>query len=191
MKPDFDVIFMTGPQGSGKGTQDRRLAQRLDFFLWDMGAILREMLRVGGPFAARLAPIDQGMLLDDDVIIDVMKERLPGIPEGKGIIFDGVPRRMGQAQFLLEWLRAHGRSAMIGICIDLPHEESVARLLQREKVEGRPDDTPERIERRLRAFDEESRPMLDYLKTQMRVIDIDGMPPVDEVEREIDVALGI
>ena len=191
MKPDFEVIFMVGPQGSGKGTQDRRLARRLDFFLWDMGAILRNMVHTGGPRAERLAPINEGMLLDDEVIIDVLKERLSDIPQGKGVIFDGVPRRMAQAEFLLSWLRAHGRRDMVGICIDLPHEESVARLMKREKIEGRPDDTPERIERRLRAFDEESRPMLEYLKTQMRFITVDGLPPAEEVEREIDAALGI
>ncbi len=182
---------MVGPQGSGKGTQDRRLAKRLDFFLWDMGAILRDMLDAGSPHAERLAPINEGMLLDDEVIIDVLRERLSDIPQGKGVIFDGVPRRMAQAEFLLSWLRAHGRRDMVGICIDLPHEESVARLMKREKIEGRPDDTPERIERRLRAFDDESRPMLEYLKTQMRFVTVDGMPPVEEVEREIDAALGI
>src|SRR5580698_1415570 len=107
---NYDAIFMTGPQGSGKGTQDKRLAAKLDFFLWDTGAILRQILTEKTPLAEKVSIINSGKFLSDELLIEVLKDRLAAVPQSKGIIFDGVPRRMGQAEFLLGWLREHGRA---------------------------------------------------------------------------------
>src|SRR5690349_16705033 len=98
---DFNVIFVAGPQGCGKGTQGKKLAEKLGFLFWGMGGMLRAILKEGGPLAAKIQVIDDGTLLSDELIIEVLKERLPAVPPGKGIIFDGVPRRLGQAEFLI------------------------------------------------------------------------------------------
>jgi adenylate kinase len=161
---DFDAILILGPQGSGKSTQGKRLAAKLGFFFWDTGKILREILKEGGPLAERVAPIEQGILLSDETIIEVAKERLADIPSTQGIIFDGIPRRIGQAQFLVGFLKAQNRKRTVSIFIDLPREDSYARLSRRAGVEKRADDTPEGIATRLKYY---------------------------EVAREIDTALGL
>lgn len=191
MTLDVDVIFMAGPQGSGKGTQSKRLAKRLDFFLWDMGAILRGIIQAKGPLWEKIDVINHGQLLGDEVLIQVLERHLPSIPEGKGVIFDGVPRRMGQAQFLIDWLRVHNRTRLLTISIDLSREESIARLKKRATIEGRADDTMKSIERRLDLFEEDTVPVLAHLKNETRYIEIDGRPSIEEVEREIDTALGM
>ncbi len=192
MTPDFDVIFMTGPQGSGKGTQGKRLAAKLDFFLWDTGAALRAIAAQDTPLGKEVAGIiNNGNFLSDELLIEILKDRLPGILKGKGVIFDGVPRRIGQAEYLLHYLREQGKNRMVTISIDVPREESVKRLLIRAEVEGRADDTPESIDKRLRFFEDVVKPMMEYLKKETKYIDIDGVPSIDEVEREIDEALGI
>lgn len=96
---DLQVIFIVGPQGSGKGTQGKRLADKLGFLFWGMGDVLRE-IQSDIVFASKIAMLNRGTLLPDDLIIEILKNRLPKIPAEKGIIFDGVPRRVGQAEFL-------------------------------------------------------------------------------------------
>ncbi len=192
MTPDFDVIFMTGPQGSGKGTQGKRLAAKLDFFLWDTGAALRAIASQDTPLGKEVAGIiNNGNFLSDDLLIEILKDRLPEILKGRGVIFDGVPRRIGQAEYLLNYLKEQGKHRMMTVSIDVPREESLKRLLLRAETEGRADDTPERIEKRLRFFEEVVKPMMEYLKKETKYVEIDGTPSVDEVEREIDAALGI
>jgi adenylate kinase len=189
---DFDVIFMAGPQGSGKGTQGKRLAAKLDFFSWDTGAELRAIAAQDTPLGREVAGIiNGGQFVSDELLNKIMAERLPLIPEGQGMIFDGVPRRMGQAEFLLGYLKSQPRKGMVTISIELPREESVKRLLLRAATEGRVDDTPESIDKRLQFFDEVITPVMEVLKKETNYIVIDGRPTMDEVETEINAALGI
>jgi adenylate kinase len=188
---DFDVIFIAGPQGSGKGTQGKKLADKLGFLFWGMGATLREIKEEHSPIAIQLDGVDGGTLLPDAIIIEILKDRLPRIPAGQKIIFDGVPRRLGQADFLVSYLREHGYKSMATIFLDLPREESVKRLLLRAKHEDRVDDTPEAIETRFKFYDFEMKPTLDYLRNETAFFDIDGSPSADEVEKSIDAAFGI
>jgi adenylate kinase len=188
---DFDVIFIAGPQGSGKGTQGKKLADKLGFLFFGMGATLREIKEEHSPLAAQLSGVDGGTLLSDAVIIEILKDRLPRIPAGQKIIFDGVPRRLGQADFLVSYLRERGYKSIATIFLDLPREESVKRLLFRAKHEDRVDDTPEAIETRFKFYDVEMKPTLDYLRHETAFFDIDGSPSADEVEKGIYAALGI
>jgi len=183
---DFDVIFIAGPQGSGKGTQGKKLADKLGFLFWGMGGMLREIMKENTPLAQRISVIDRGTLLPDDLIIEVLKAQLPAIPREQGIIFDGVPRTVGQAEFLVPFLREQGREHMATIFLDLPREESVKRLLLRAQHETRVDDTPEGIETRFRYYDEMMAPTFAYLKQETKFITIDGRPSVEEIEKSIE-----
>jgi adenylate kinase len=190
MKPD--IIFMTGPQGSGKGTQSRILAPKLGFYYWEMGAILRQNLDwrlKSGPTVGEL--INEGHLLSDDQIMEVFYKRFPQVPKGQGILFDGLPRRIGQARELLTFLRKQGRGPFATVYLDLDADHSMERLLKRVEIEGRPDDTPEKISFRLRQFEESTRPMFDYLKKETEYLEIDGRPDVDAVAVSVAAALGI
>ncbi|HUC31302.1 MAG TPA: nucleoside monophosphate kinase, partial [Candidatus Paceibacterota bacterium] len=100
---DYNIIFIAGPQGSGKGTQGKRLAEKLGFLFWEMGGTLRAILASDSPLGRKISAIDHGTLLSDELIIEVLKDQLPLIPRDRGIIFDGVPRRLVQGQFLVEY----------------------------------------------------------------------------------------
>ncbi len=189
---DHDIIFVAGPQGSGKGTQGKRLAEKLGFLFWEMGGTLRAILAEGGPLAGKIRAIDHGKLLDDDLIIEILREKLSLIPRGSGVIFDGVPRRIRQSEFMIGWWRDRGKEGrMATVFIDLSRDECKRRLLARAEIEGRADDTPEAIDQRFRDFDDEIHAAMEYLKDHTRFITIDGAPAPDVVAAEIQAALGI
>jgi adenylate kinase len=188
---NYNIIFVAGPQGSGKGTQGKRLAEKLGFLFWEMGATLRAILAEGGPLAEKISVINHGTLLSDELIIEVLKDRLSLTSHEKGIVFDGVPRRLGQGQFLVEYLKEHGMDTMATIFIDVPREECVKRLLLRAHHEARVDDTPEAIARRFRDYDEAIKPAMDYLREHTTFITIDGTPTPDEIAANINKALGV
>ncbi len=188
---DFDTVLVLGPQGSGKGTQGKLLAEKLGFLFWEMGGILREIEAGDTPLAKKISVMDQGVLLTDELIIEVAKAKLATIPADRGIIFDGIPRRMGQAEFLVNFLKGQKRKKPVTVFLELPREETFKRLLLRAQKEGRADDTPEGINERLRAYEEATVPMIEYLKKETTFITIDGRPSIEEIEKNIDAALGI
>ncbi len=135
--------------------------------------------------------IDQGVLLNDELLLKVVKSKLAEIPADKGVIFDGIPRRIGQAEFLLSELQKQGRGSLVTLFIDLPKEESVNRLLLRAQKENRPDDTREKIEFRLQQYYQDTLPVVDFLRQRSNFFEIDGRPGVEEVEKNINQALGL
>ena len=183
---------MLGPQGSGKGTQACLLAKKMGFFFWDMGAILRanrDFMLANGEKVYEIT--DSGRYLSDPQLLEILNFKLPDIPEGKGIIFDGVPRRIGQAEFILKWLAERDKKNLVTIFLSLPREESLRRLLLRAKIEKRLDDTPTAIQSRLKLYEEATLPIIDYMKTHTEFIEIDGQPSIFEVTKEIDKAIGL
>jgi adenylate kinase len=189
---NFDTIFFIGPQGSGKGTQARSLAERLGFFYWEMGGILRSVATEDTDLGRKTKNlIDNGVLLPDDLLLEIIKVRLAGLPPDQGLIFDGVPRRLGQAEFLLGHLTQIHHTKMATVFLELPHEESLNRLLLRARTENRKDDTREAIEFRLQQYEKDTVPVLDYLRQHTEFFSIDGQPDIDEVTAAINHALGI
>ncbi len=188
----LNTIFFIGPQGSGKGTQAKLLARKLDFFYWEMGGILREVAASKTPLGQKVKSlIDSGTLLKDDDLYEVVKMRLKDLPNTKGVIFDGIPRRLGQAEFLLGYLKEQGRKDFVTLYVSLPKEQSIKRLLERAEVEKRADDTLEKIEFRLQQYMEETVPVLEYLNQNSIFFEIDGSPSVEEVTKKINQALEI
>jgi adenylate kinase len=186
----FDTIFFIGPQGSGKGTQARLLAEQLGFFYWEMGGILREVAKSGTELGNKVgALIDQGVLLTDDILLEVVKQKISDVPKEQGIIFDGIPRRLGQAQYLLDYLHSIGHQQYVTMFIDLPRTESLARLMKRAEVEHRKDDTEEKINFRLDQYEKDTLPVLDFLRGKSSFITIDGRPAIEEVTEAINTAL--
>jgi adenylate kinase len=189
---ECNVIFMIGPQGSGKGTQAKMLADRLGLYSWDTGAILRESREhtfADGRTVGEI--IDSGGLLADEQVLEVAKERLATIKPSQGVVFDGIPRRIGQAEFLMDFLKGQGRTTFCTIFLNVPREESIKRLLKRAEVQHREDDTLEAIEYRLDQYEEATVPVLDYLRERSTFIEIDGRPDIAEVTKEIVSALGL
>jgi len=130
-------------------------------------------------------------LLDDATIFEIVDKKLPAILQGKGIVFDGMPRRFAQADHLMNMMKVAGKERVATVFLSLPHGESLKRLVRRAEIEGRVDDTKERIEFRLEQYEKETVPVLDYLKKTTRFFEIDGTPPPAGVTQEIAKALGI
>lgn len=189
---DLNTIFFIGPQGSGKGTQAKLLAKKLGFFHWDMGGILREVASSGSDLGKKVKEqIDSGVLLGDDLLLEVAKAKLSTINAHMGVVFDGIPRRLWQAEFLMEFLKAQGRSNFAAIFLDIPKDETLKRLLLRAEKEKRADDTKEKIEFRLQQYYEDTIPVVEYLKKQTSFFEIDGQPEINEVTTNINKALGL
>jgi adenylate kinase len=189
---DFNAIIFIGPQGSGKGTQAKLFAEKLGFFYLGTGAMLREIATHDDELGKKVAEtINQGILLDDVTIFKVVEEAVATVPQDKGIVFDGIPRRPVQAEYLINFLKTAHRDRLATVYLSLPHDESVNRLVKRAAIEGRKDDTREHIVFRLEQYEKETVPVLDYLKKTTQFFEIDGTPPPGGVTQEIAKALDV
>ena len=215
---NFDAFIFIGPQGSGKGTQAKILAQKLGAAYIEMGGLFREIAAQDTEFGRYVkSTIEQGKLMTDQDVENVLKQKLESLDPGKKMIFDGIPRRMGQADFIIDYLDHHGhdKEHIASIFITLPREESIRRLSMRrtcevcgtptiwsgdpvqvcEKCGGkliqRKDDTPEAIDVRLQAYENDTLPVVDFLESRTTFFEIDGRPPIEAVTEEIDKTLRI
>lgn len=186
----LNTIFFIGPQGSGKGTQAKLLASKLNFFHWDNGSILRETAKKDTVLGRQVKDlVDKGIYLPDDLLMQVAEEKLNSIAPEQGVIFDGIPRRQSQAEFILNFLKIQGRNNFVTIFLNLPKEKTLERLLNRAMIEGRADDNKEAIEKRLDQYYKETLPVLEYLKQNTTFFEIDGSPKVEEVTAKINDTL--
>lgn len=190
--PKYDAIFMVGPQGSGKGTQGKVLAEKLGYFYWEMGEILREEAKKDTPFGRKVKSlIDAGHLLEDDELYRVLNSELPEVIKHQRILFDGVPRRVGQGAYLIHYLTQNGFTQFATVVIDVPKDESIKRLLERAHHEFRTDDTPEKIAYRLDLYDRETKPVIKFLQGIGDLFSIDGVGSIEEVTQRINSALKV
>lgn len=189
---NLNTIFFIGPQGSGKGTQAKILSAKLNFFYWEMGGILRQIATEPTALGQKIkGMIDNGVLLSDSDLYEVLDTKLETLPKEQGVIFDGVPRRLAQAEHLIKALKGFGRTDFTTLFINLPKEESLNRLLKRAEIEKRADDTREKIEYRLEQYQKDTVPVLSYLKSQGEFFEIDGRPEVETVTQNINKVLNL
>ena len=156
------------------------------------GDMLREMRELDTPVARELrAVLDRGDLVDDELMIDLIRDRLSRGDTVAGFVLDGFPRTLAQAEALNELLRELGRDLDIVFDLQVPKREMLLeRLLRRAAEEGRSDDTPEVIERRLELYESETAPLVDYYRThQANVVGIHADRSVDEVFHEVEQSL--
>jgi len=132
-----------------------------------------------------------GALVPDERIVRVIEERLRQPDAKRGVLLDGFPRTVLQAKALDAMLERQGRAVDIVLCLDVPRGLLVERILKRAREEGRVDDTPETVEKRMEVYERETAPVLDYYskRPRTRVITIDGVGTVDGVRRRIRDAL--
>jgi adenylate kinase len=185
-------ILVLGPQGSGKGTQAQRIKAMYGLPHIASGDMLREMRELDTPAAGELrAVLDRGELVNDELMIELIRDRLSRGDTVGGFVLDGFPRTMPQAEALNELLRELGRDLDVVFDFQVPDREVLLeRLLGRAAQEGRSDDTPEVIERRLELYDQETAPLVEYYRShQANVVGVHADRTMDEVFREIDDAL--
>lgn len=180
-------IVMIGPPGSGKGTQSKRLAESLGIPHLSTGDMLREVGRSETAMGKRVALVlEKGNLASDDLIMDLLSERIAQPDCAGGCLFDGVPRTEAQARAIDELLeKQQQRQVSLAIEMQVPDEELVRRVAERQANEGRSDDTPETLRRRLKIFQEQTVPIREYYQARNVLSTIDGLGTLDEVTARI------
>ena len=180
-----DVVFF-GPPGSGKGTQASRLASTLGIPQVSTGDLLRSNVARGTNLGKVARPImESGALVPDDLVTQMLKERIEAPDAATGALFDGYPRTVPQAEELDRLLRIEGRSLTAVLFIDVPDPVIVGRLVKRAEVEGRADDTPETVAARLRVYREKTEPLAERYRSLGLFHRIDGDRLVDEVAFDV------
>jgi adenylate kinase len=183
-------LVLLGAPGSGKGTQATRLREHLQVPHVSTGELLRAAVSAGTPLGLQArAVMDSGSLVSDDIVLGMLEERLLQADTGNGFILDGYPRNLAQAR-ALDALLAKIRQPMdIAVQLDVAQELLVGRLSGRASVEGRADDNPDAVRKRLRVYDEQTAPVVDYYRNTGKLVCLDGVGSVDEVFTRIAEAI--
>lgn len=185
-------VLLLGPQGSGKGTQAKRIASTYGIPHIATGDIIREMKELDSDLGRELKEVyDRGDLVSDELIIRLISDRLGRGDTVPGFVLDGFPRTMPQAVALDALLDELGRGIDVVLEFHVPdREQLLGRMLKRAAEENRSDDTPEAIGRRLELYDRETAPLTEYYRTSRgNVCGIHADRPVEDVFREIETTL--
>jgi len=183
-------IILLGPPGSGKGTQGARLASSMGVVRVATGDLLREAVHDRTPLGVRAKSyMEQGLLVPDEIILGLIGEVL-ATPEARGgIIMDGFPRTIPQAEAVDELHKSRGQSVDHVLTFHVPEEELVNRMLGRAAEQGRSDDTPEAIRRRLAVYREQTEPLIAFYRERSTLSEVLGTGTVEEVGNRVDQAL--
>jgi adenylate kinase len=183
-------ILLLGPQGSGKGTQAKRISAEYGIPHVATGDMLREAIAAGTELGRKVKPIlARGDLVPDEDMISLIRERLSRDDTVDGFVLDGFPRTMAQAEALDAMLREIGRELTIVFELQLPEEVCMERLLRRARLEGRVDDTPEVVKHRLDLYHRETEPLIEHYRATGKLVGIHADRPIPEVFAEIQEAL--
>lgn len=183
-------VLVLGPQGSGKGTQARLIADAYEIPHVSTGEMLRQAIASGSDLGRRVQPIvDAGELVPDELMVELIRTRLATEDAGSGFVLDGYPRTVAQAEALDALLREVGRRLDIVLELQVPEAVSVDRLMKRARLEGRADDTPEAIRTRLELYRRHTEPLLEHYRARGIVVGIHAGREVPEVFAEIQEAL--
>ena len=183
-------LLIVGPQGSGKGTQGVRIAQAFGVPAVSTGDVFRSAVAAGTELGEQVkAVIEAGHLVSDELTSAVVRDRLAEPDTAGGFLLDGYPRNIAQVRDLDAFLE--GRDEELDAVIELvvPREESIARLSQRAKEQGRTDDTEEVIANRLAIYERETAPILGVYHARGIVDEVDGVGTLDEVTDRVIASL--
>lgn len=179
------LIFLGAP-GAGKGTQAQTLALHWDIPHISTGDILRGAMKERSPLGVKAQSyVDRGELVPDQLLLDIMEERLSQPDAQSGWILDGFPRNVNQASFLEQLLQKLTQDSVRAVNLDVPDEVLVSRLLGR----GRADDTEEVIRRRLEVYREQTLPLIDFYRDRQQLMSIDGNQPLEKVTADLQELL--
>jgi adenylate kinase len=184
-------ILLLGPPGAGKGTQGVRLAERLGLPKFATGDLLRDAVKRGTPVGLRArAVMEAGQLVSDDIIMGVVRDELAKAEAKNGVIFDGVVRTVPQAESVTAVLHELGRRMDHVLFFDVPDAEILARIEKRLTVEGRADDDPKALATRLKAYREQTAPVLEWYRRRGTVHMIPAVGTIDDIANRVQAILG-
>ncbi|HWJ75937.1 MAG TPA: adenylate kinase [Kaistia sp.] len=186
-------LILLGPPGAGKGTQSARLVKQYGIPQLSTGDMLRAAVAAGTPIGVRAKAImDAGNLVSDDVVIGIVADRIEQPDARKGFILDGFPRTIAQADALEAMLASKGLKLDLVVELVVDHSKLIDRIVKRAdetKARGEPvrkDDDPEVFKTRLAAYERDTAAIAPYYKARGRLVEIDGMRPIDEVWGDIE-----
>jgi adenylate kinase len=186
----MDILLM-GPPGAGKGTQGALLAERLGLPKFATGDLLRDAVRRGTPIGLQAkAVMEAGHLVSDDIIMGVVREELAKPEAAQGVIFDGVVRTIPQAEGVARLLAERGRKIDFVLFFDVSDQEILDRLGRRRSIEGRADDDPAAVATRLKAYRDQTAPVLDWYRNHGSVHLVQAIGPVPEIAERVRKVLG-
>jgi len=183
-------VLLLGPQGAGKGTQAKRISAEYGVPHIASGEILRAEMDAGTELGERVKDVyDRGDLVSDDLMIELIRNRLEQPDTESGFVLDGFPRTTVQAEALDSMFNDIGRNFSVAFALQIPDEVAFDRLRRRAELEGRADDTDEAIQRRLDNYHRETEPLIEYYRTRGNLVPIHGNRSENEVFAEIQRAL--
>ncbi|WP_353257557.1 adenylate kinase [Hyphomonas sp.] len=183
-------LILFGPPAAGKGTQAKRLVEQRGFVQLSTGDMLRAARASGSDLGQRVARImDEGGLVSDEIVIDLIAEQLSARAGAPGFIFDGFPRTIGQAEALDQLLQSRSEQVDLVIRMRVDDERLLARVTRRFEEQGRADDNPATFSRRLERYYEDTAPLVPLYAERGVLVEVDGMGSIETVATSIDAAL--
>ena len=178
------VIF--GAPGSGKGTQSDKMIEKYGLNHISTGDVLRSEIKKGSELGKTAASyIDNGQLIPDDLMVSILAGVYDSFGDHKGVIFDGFPRTIPQAEALKKMLDERGDKVAAMIELDVPEDELMKRLLLRGQQSGRADDNEETIKKRLVVYHSQTQPLIDWYKQEGLHYHINGLGSLDRIFSDI------
>lgn len=179
------VIF--GAPGSGKGTQSNLMIEKYGFNHISTGDVLRSEIKNGTPLGQTAKKyIDNGQLIPDALMVDILASVYDSFgKEHSGVIFDGFPRTIPQAEALKQMLDERGHKVAAMIELDVPDDKLMERLILRGQQSGRTDDNEETIKKRLAVYANQTAPLIDWYKKEGIHHHIDGFGALDRIFADI------
>ena len=185
-------LLVLGPQGSGKGTQAKRISAAHGIPHVSTGDMFRAAVTVGTELGRRVEPIlASGDLVPDDLTVALIRERLSEQDARDGFVLDGFPRNLAQAEALDGMLAEIGRGLDAVLFFDLSDELAVERIRGRALDEDRDDDTPEAIGRRLAIYHEQTEPVVERYRATGKLVPLHAARSIEDVSTVIEAALDL
>jgi len=185
-------LLVLGPQGSGKGTQAKRISAAHGIPHVSTGDMFREAVTAGTELGRQVEPIlASGDLVPDDLTVALIRERLSERDARDGFVLDGFPRNLAQAEALDGMLAEIGRRLDAVLFFDLSDELAVERIRGRALDEGRDDDSPDAIARRLAIYHEQTEPVVERYRATGKLVPLHAARSIEEVSTEIEAALDL
>jgi adenylate kinase len=184
------VIF--GAPGAGKGTQSDKMIAKYGLSHISTGDVLRKEIKNKTELGKTAKSyIDKGQLIPDELMIDILAHVYDSFGKNhKGVIFDGFPRTIAQAEALKKMLAERGHRVAAMIELSVPEEELMARLINRGKISGRSDDNEETIKKRLDVYHNQTAPLINWFEKEGLHHHVAGLGTVDEIFARISAVIG-